>query len=180
MITDGRYKARATGEVVLGESAKKGTPFIELYFEILEGENKGGQVRWTGYFADGSKKRTVQSLMYCGWSGEDLGEFTDGELHGLDENEVEIVVALEEYEATKEDGTAETRTSPRVQWVNRVGGYLNVENAMSKDKAASFGDKMRGLVLSMKKAAPADAGEFPYGANAPPSQLAAANQRKGW
>ncbi len=180
-IGDGKYKAKATGQVVLGTSSKKGTPFIEFYFRIIGGENDGGEARYTGYFPDGNKnacERTLQALEYCGWEGEDLGEFADGELHGLDANEVEIVVELEEYET--EEG--EHRVSPRVQWVNKLGGYLNVQNAMSKDDAASFGEKMRGLVLKMKtkKAPPpSSAGDFPHGANAP-EQKKASGAKKGW
>jgi hypothetical protein len=164
MITEGKYKARASGEVVLGTSAKKGTPFVELYFEITDGENKGGKVRWTAYFAEKSAERTIEALQIAGWEGEDLSDFSDGGLHGLDKNEVEIAVELEEYEYE-----GEKRTSPRVQWVNRLGGYLNVQNAMSAEAAESFGEKMKGLVLKVRARKPAqpDPTDFPHGANAP-------------
>lgn len=173
MISEGRFKAKATGQVVLGTSSKAKTPFIELYFKLADGS---GDVRWSGYFGPNSAERTIESLQHCGWQGDDVGEFADGELHGLDANEVEVVVELEEYE--KE---GEKKTSPKVQWVNKLGGYLNVQNAMSKTDAASFGDKMKGLVLKMKAKAPpaSDAAEFPHGANAPP-QAATGTGRKGW
>lgn len=165
-ITDGKYKARATGQVVLGTSSKQKTPFVECYFKIIGGENNDGEVRWTSYFSEKAAPRTIEALQICGWEGDDVGEFADGEPHGLDRNEVEIVVELEEYE----DENGDKKTSPRVQWVNRLGGYLNVQNAMSKDDAASFGEKMRGLVLKMKtkKASPpSEATDFPHGANVP-------------
>lgn len=161
-ITEGKYKARAVGEVVLGNSAKKGTPFIECYFEIAEGENKGGKVRWTSYFSEKTAERTIEALQIAGWEGEELSDFSDGGLHGLDKNEVEIVVELEEYEVE-----GEKRTSPRVQWVNKLGGYLNVQNAMSAEQAESFSEKMKGLVLKVrsKKPAQGDPTDFPHGAN---------------
>lgn len=134
------------GQVVLGESAAKSTPYIELYFKIIGGENEGGEVRWTSYFTDKAASRTIEALQIAGWQGDDVGEFADGKLHGLDQNDVEIVVELEEYE--KDD---ERKVAPRVQWVNRLSTtYLSVKNAMSKDAAAAFGDRMRGLVLKMK------------------------------
>lgn len=164
MIQDeARYKARAGGEVVLGTSSEKKTPFVELYFEITDGENKGGKVRWTGYFGEKSATRTIESLQHCGWEGDDVGEFSDGELHGLDTNEVEIVTELEEYE---KDG--EKRVAPRVRWVNRLGGYLNVQNAMTKEAAATFGEQMKGLVLKLKSKKvekPEDPDSFNFGAN---------------
>ena len=178
-IQDGaRYKARATGSVVLGTSAEKRTPFIEFYFRITEGENAGGEVRWTGFFGERSAARTIESLQFCGWEGDDLGEFADGELHGLDRNEVEIVVQFEEYE---KDG--ERRVTPRVAWVNRLGGYLNVQNAMSKDEAKAFGERMKGLVLKTKaKKSPAEQREesdsFDFGANVGPSKATGTGRRR--
>jgi hypothetical protein len=183
-IKDGRYKARAIGEVVLGTSSKQGTPFIELYFEMLEGESKGHKARWTGYFGPNSSERTIESLQTCGWAGDELGEFSDGQLHGLDTNEVEAVVENETYT----DASGTERTSPRIQWINRLG-HLNVENAMTPEAAQSFSDKMKGLVLKMKSKKPekGDGTDFAFGANAGAEgnaklgeQRAAAGARKAW
>ena len=165
-ITSGNYLARASGACVLGESANKGTPYLELYFKVREGPHAGVLVRWTGYFTENTNERTLQSLYLMGWTGEDVSEFADTCLHGLDANDVEIVVELEEYE---KDG--EIRHAARVRWVNRPGGFLNVENAMKTDAARSFGERMRGLALKMKEkhASPAKekgSDSFDFGANA--------------
>lgn len=157
MITAGTYKARVQGECVLGTSKSKGTPFIEFYLTILEGEHKGSRARWTGYFTENTNERTIQSLQICGWAGDDVSDFTDGMLHGLDSNEVEIVVELEEYEVVdKESGqkTGETKTSAKVAWINRAGGFLNKAAAMNEGAAKAFGAKMRGLVLKAKEKTP--------------------------
>lgn len=70
---------------------------------------------------------------------------------------------LEEYEKN-----GEKKTSPRVKWINKAGGYLNVQNAMTPDAAASFGEKMKGLVVKAreKRGTPGDGAEFNFGANA--------------
>lgn len=165
MITAGTYRARATGACVLGESANKNTPFLEFYLKVAEGDHKGAIVRWTGYFTENTSERTIQALILCGWQGEDPSEFEDGTLHGLDANEVDIVVEIEEYE---KDG--EIKHAPRVQWINRPGGYLNVENAMKTEAAKSFGARFRGLVMAVREKTPAVKGtgtDFPHGANAP-------------
>ena len=156
-ITAGTYRARATGNVVLGTSTKKGTPFIEFYFAITDGESKGGSARWTSYFSEKTSARTIESLAHCGWRGEDLSEFSDGALHGLDACEVEVVIELEEYE--KE---GEKRTSPRVAWVNKIGAgkFLNTDAAMNVDTALSFGEKMRALVMAVQARESKDA-DFP-------------------
>jgi hypothetical protein len=186
MIEKGKYKGRAVGEVVLGVSKEKGTPFIECFFEVTEGKFEGERVRWTGYFTETADRkgktvaeRTIESLQTCGWSGEDVGEFADHELHGLDTNDVQLVVDIETYER---DG--ETKSAPRVQWINRLGS-VNLENAMGAAEAQAFGSKMKGLVLSMKQkrpqppADPAIAGaQFPFGENAPSAR--AAGQRRAF
>jgi len=172
MITEGRYKAKATGNVVLGKSSQKGTPYVELYFKILEGPNQGGEVRWQGYFSEKTATRTVEALQNCGWEGDDIGEFSDGGLHGLDTNEVSVVVELEQYQTN--DG--ETKTAPRVAWVNKLTGYLSIQNAMSQDEASSFGERMKGLVLKAKAKQDKASESFNHGANVQPK--AAAGARK--
>jgi hypothetical protein len=164
MISAGTYRARAIGPCVLGTSKNNGTPFIELYFQIVGGDNAGGKVRWTSYFSEKSSERTIQALKIMGWSGEDLSDFSDCCLHDLDTNEVDIVVELETYK--NKDG--EERTSARVKWVNRACGYLNTDGAMNAEAAQSFGNRMRGLVLAVKAKQPAPKGDgtdFNFGAN---------------
>lgn len=163
MVPEGIYTARAAGDVVLGESRNKGTPFIECMFQISGGEHQGQQVRWTSYFHETPDRRgktgaerTLDAMRLCGWDGDDLSEFVDGELHGLDAREVAITVEHQTY-VTQE---GEERTKAVVQWVNRAGGGLNVQCAMTQTKAAGFADRMKGLVAKTKAAAAADT-EFP-------------------
>lgn len=167
MISAGTYKAKADGQCVLGMSANKGTPFLEFYLRIVGGEFNGQAARWTGYFTEKTSERSIQSLQTCGWDGDDISEFSDGQLHGLDSNEVEIVVEIESYE---KDG--ETKKAARVAWINRAGGWLNTDAAMNQEKASEFGERMKGLVRAMKEKRPVtkDSGtDFPHGANAPPA-----------
>lgn len=175
MISNGTYRAKADGQCVLGASKNKGTPFIELYFKITQGENAGEMVKWQGYFTDATSERTIQSLVTMGWKGDDLSEFEDGNLHGLDANEVDIVVELESY--TNDAG--EERKTPKVQWVNRAGGFLQVQNAMNSEGAKGFGARMRGLCVKVRANAPvqkqveSDADtSFDHGANVAPVEPA--------
>ncbi len=148
-ITAGKYIGRATGDVVLGASKNKGTPYIEFMFDVSGDANEGpATVRWTGYFTEKSSERTIEALQNCGWQGDNLSEFEDHGLHGLDANEVELVVEVEEWQGT--DGSM--RETPKVAWVNKLGGGsgVKVDNAMDKGASQAFGDKMRGLVLATK------------------------------
>ena len=151
MITAGKYTARACGESLIG-TAKTGSNFIQFYLVVTDGEFKGERVRWTGYFTENTNVRTLQSLRTCGWRGDDLGEFGDVGLHGLDANEVEIVVEMEEYKGDNEKYKG--KFFPRVAWINGLSGFLNKKAAMNPAAAAAFGERMRGLVLKTKEKNP--------------------------
>lgn len=140
-VQDGKYSAKATGEVVLGKSKEKGTPFIEFYFQVTSGELAGQKVRYTGYFTDNTAERTIDSLRVCGWTGDDLSVFRNGRLNGLDAKEVEIVTQLEEF--TNDKG--EKKMAARVAWVNG-GAYINTQARMNEDDALSFGARFNHLL----------------------------------
>lgn len=177
-LQNGTYKGRAVGETVLGTSKDKGTPFIEVYFEVTDGESKGQRARWSGWFGPNSERRTAEALQYCGFEGDDLSVFSDGGLHGLDTNEVEIVVEREPY--TDKEGNE--HEMPRVQWVNKLGGFLSVQSRMPEAEARAFGDKMRGIFvdLKLKKGQPPAGGgtDFNYGANANETKATGTGGRK--
>lgn len=177
-MTNGTYPIRVMGDVVLGESKDKKTPFIEFYCEIADGENKGGRARFTGYFGPNSSARTIEALQICGWEGDDLSEFADGELHGLDKHVVDGVIELEEWKDDKDV----VHTTPRVKWINKPGGRVNVDNAMAPEKAQAFGAKMKGLVQATRARKPAgDGTDFAHGANTQQQAPAkAAGDKKSW
>lgn len=157
MITAGTYKARAT-QVLLTKSSQKGTPIIQVNFQIQdEGEHHGETIRWDGYLTEKTAERTFESLQYCGWTGDDISVFTkEGVLQGCDLNEVSLVVEMEAYKGN--DEKYQGKSFPRVQWVNKSGGRgLNVENAMPVAEALSFAEKMKGLVHKVKAKNPAPA-----------------------
>lgn len=172
---NGSYKARAT-EALLIKSKDKGTPGIQVNFEVTEGDFAGQTVRWDGWLTEKTAERTLESLSYCGWTGDDISVFAEkGCPESLDGNIVEIVVELEPYQGTEEKYAG--KSFPRVQWVNKLGGRgLSVDNAMARDEATAFAAKMKGLVHKTRAKQPAGAGsgtEFEFGANANSNKPAA-------
>jgi len=146
MLNAGTYKARATKALLAQVGANK-TPAIQIVFQIQEGEKQGETIRWDGWLTTNAD-RTLESLDYCGWTGDDISVFAkeDAPLCGLDLNDVEIVVIMEPYGGT--DETKKGKMYPKVDWVNRFGGRgLNVENAMPEAEAVAFAAKMKGLTL---------------------------------
>lgn len=180
---EGKFVAVAR-TFILGQSAQKGTPQVEVMFEILsEGPFLGESVPWSGYFTEKTEARTVESLMFMGWDGlKSIGDLTAEDVGA----QVQIVVEMDEY--TSERGN--TYRSPRVAWVNDPNSGGVTVKEMDAGKKAAFAERMKGLALGLKQkkgeAASADPTAFDYGANAKapppqqqrPPQAAAAGGRK--
>lgn len=123
---------------------KDGKEQIVVKFAIVGGQHDGQAVNWTGYFTDKTFDRTIQSLRYCGWRGEDIDDLT-----GIDANEVEIVVDHNTY-----DG----KTFARVAWVNQIGGKAR----MPASEARAFAESIKGRIARMTPVEPEPSEEVPF------------------
>lgn len=135
MIQEGRYKARAL-EGALGR-AGTGSEQIAVLLEITEGEHKGHQLTWYGYFTEKTVDRTFESLRHLGWEGDDL---TD--LRGIESNEVTIVVELE-YDRDGEQHA-------RVKWINSPGSGLAMRERLDDAAARVFAQRMKGAAVASR------------------------------
>ena len=129
-----RYVRSKAKEWVLGES-ENGKPHIAISFHIkdpLDGVEKF--VGYRGFFTEATTERTIESLRYLGFEGDDLSK-----LEGLDKNEVELVIEDEEY--TKEGDPGPTLFT-RVQWINQVRGP-QVKVKLEGEKLGSFAALMK-------------------------------------
>lgn len=107
MIPAGRYVAQAVSSTT-GLSPVKGTPYIEVWLRILEGNHQGEAVRWVGYWNENTWDNTAKALAAFGFTGEDPGvlhELRGDECADMLPRRVNITVAFEEGE-------------PMVRWVN--------------------------------------------------------------
>lgn len=130
-----RYTAKAVTSGEWGESKKKGTPFVEVIFEVQDGPSKGQRFPWQGYITEATRERTLQSLRFCGctFPGDDPTN-----LAGINTNMVEIQV---------EDGDY----GPRAAFVNERGrATLNDENKMSASGKKALASMLKGTLLSLK------------------------------
>lgn len=133
-MTIGTFKARAK-EWGLGMSTS-GKEQIAILFELTAGEQAGHTYTWFGYFTEGAVDRTLDSLRYCGWQGDNIAE-----LDGLDANEVDIVLDEEEYEG---------KMRTKVKWVNRPA-RLALKEQMNAAQMASFAARLRGKAVAHKQ-----------------------------
>lgn len=164
LIPQGYYRAVAVpvhtddGEVWVqfGET-KDGSPQVAVQFAILDGPHAGRRCTWFGFFTEKSIKRTIESLRFCGFKGDDLAKLPFQPIS----QEVSITVEHNEW-----DG----KTSARVAWVNAPGGGgVKLEKPMSKDQLRLFGAKLKGHVKQVAEVS-GSAAEAPQ-----PSSRAATN-----
>ena len=128
-IAPGSYRATAL-EAVLSMSST-GKEMINVEFRLADSTD---QITWRGFFTDKTKDRTIESLRYCGWTGDDIGNVTFPQ-----GNEVILVIEEETYEG---------KTHSRVQWVNRASKGPVVKNEMSLNDRKAFAAKMKGAILA--------------------------------
>ncbi len=147
MISIGKHRARGS-DGGFGESSQAKTKFVRVPFVITQGEFTGQSVSWDGYFTDGARDRTIQSLRYCGctFPGDDITN-----LEGIDKNEVEIVVEHEPYTFPVGHARAgESITRVRVAWVNGGTGGIREEEQMDPAKKAAFAASMKGALVAAR------------------------------
>jgi hypothetical protein len=136
MLAEGIYPARAKAWVV--NNAGTGTPQVVVEFALL-GEYEGQSRAWYGFLTEKAWERTIESLRYCGWKGDDLyADFT-----GLDANEVDIEIA---HEPDQKGVMRE-----RVKWVNKRGG-LAVKAPMPPEQLKAFAAQMKAKIRAKEAA----------------------------
>jgi len=138
MLPAGEYKAVAV-DGVLGETST-GKEQIVVTFEVTQPEAfVGRRINWYGYFTEKTADRTLESLRYCGWTGNDLSVFefssqVNPASQGFGSQEVVIVVEHE----PDQNGTPRAR----VRWVNQAGGG-GVKQKLDTGKAKALAARMK-------------------------------------
>lgn len=158
-----------------GNSKAKGTPQVYVAFAILHGDYAGFRIGWFGYFADGSEDRTIESLRFCGFKGDDFATAIAGPL----DQEVQIQVEHETYEG---------KVRAKVAWVNAPGGgSFRMAKTMGKDELRKFGatlkNKLRAKpeVAGPRREAPTPgAATAPPAPSSPPERQASSEPPPGW
>jgi hypothetical protein len=110
MLTNGKYIAVARSWDV-GESKEKGTPLVNVNYEIVAGPNSGQFISGQHYITEGAVEFTIKALRASGWSGVNCSDPND--LGGMGTRKVELVVEAESYEG---------KSYPKVKFVNAPGG----------------------------------------------------------
>lgn len=139
MLAPGKYRGRPVA-ASLGMTST-GKEQIGVTFELVE--PAGERIGWYGFFTEKALDRTLQSLRYCGWTGNDLTDFSGEALPAGFDQEVELDIQHEEYK---------DKIQVRVAWVNSGGG-MAMKAALDKTAAQSFAEKMKATINALDKAA---------------------------
>ena len=140
-LLNGRFRAKAKSWKLA--ETKNGDPQLAIDFELLEGPAAGQTRSYFGSFSGGALKFTLEAARNCGWQGNDPLEL-DSPSNGMDENEVALVIAPEEYNGV---------TREKVQWVNKLGGAAAAK-ALSVEKRSSFAQDLKARMLALEAGQP--------------------------
>lgn len=140
IFPEGKYLTTCK-EWALG-ATKKEEPQVFLAFEDIE--SVGQPPAYYGQFGDKTLVHTMKALRACGWKGSDISELERIDC-GLNANQVEIVVAHEEYEGV---------VRAKVKWVNAPGKGIT---PLDPAKKASFAQALKGKILQLDQGQPRQA-----------------------
>ena len=169
MIEEGYYSARAiqvddeNGRPVYCRfgTASTGTKQCLVMFTV-EYDDGSVVLPWFGFFGSESWERTVQSLRYCGFRGDDISTINSQK---LDEP---VTVKVEHEE--RNDG----RVYARVAFVNRPGARIKFNSPMGANELRHFAAQLK---QRMSQQAPGSATTT----RIPPSeQIRQAMNTQGW
>lgn len=143
-IDEGTYTARPKAWGL--SRAGTGTDQAEVEFEIIQGPFQGCSIVWRGFFTEKTAERSLESLRYCGWQGDDIAAWT-----GMGSRNVEIIIE----DKANQDG----KVFPKVKWVNRLGssggsGGLKMKAPMDDAQKRQFAARIRDLARQVKALPP--------------------------
>lgn len=124
----GDYKVKACA-VELKVSTKKKTPFMAVSFVI------NGQIEsWSGYLTDNACERTLESLRYMGWQGNDIEAITLDDLPGW------VLAAVKEERNEDKTLKLDDNGDPvtRIAFINPLSGMFGAPMDHDARKALSL------------------------------------------
>lgn len=137
----------------LGETSTGKEQVAALFKLTGEGETKGIQLTWYGYFTDGTVDSTIEALRAMGWKGNDLSELLDWKKAIPTPEECELTIEPElqvDFKSgqplMEEDGKTQ-KVRARIRWVNPARKVM-MKTALPADKAAAFAARMKGKLVA--------------------------------
>lgn len=142
----GNYIAVARSAVEGALDNQNQTPFVEIAFEVIEGEKKGETMSQRFFLTDAAIKYTTQNLQNCGcpepWKSYD----------GLGTKKVEIVVQKQK----PKPGETESKYH-EIRYVNDLDRAPKPAKPVAQDRLAAIREKMK-LAAAAEAPKPAAAG----------------------
>jgi len=118
MVEPGKYTAKVADWGFANKPDKDGNPIIEVHFDV-EGQ---GSVRWSGFMNEKNINRTLESLLYMGFTSPDLSVLADGIPGGALNRETPVNIEVA-FQQKKVDGKYVNDTKyTQVKWINKAGG----------------------------------------------------------
>lgn len=138
----GRFNVRVLyASNYIGESGK-GTVYVGLPFEVIDGPEQGQHITGYLYISDNALDRSIETLAECFGFNGDLNALYNGET-SLEGYECSITTDMETYEG---------RERCKVQWINPLGSGGNGMKAASAEKFNSILSRLGGRAKAIAEA----------------------------
>ena len=146
LIPEGYYPAKAvqveneSGVPVWVQfgTTSKGTQQCAIAFEITDGDYAGWRFTWFGYFTPDACARTIESLIYCGFQGNDLAT--------INRQTLDQPVSVKISHELDQQGVMRARLA----FVNRPGGPVVLKTPMRGDEFRHFAADMAKEIASYR------------------------------
>jgi hypothetical protein len=145
VIAAGPHRALAQS-IQFGHAGDDNKEQVVVEFKLTDASDPdfGYSISWFGFFTDKALQRTIESLRYLGWKGDDLAELPTLAETGMLPEEVDLVVEHEEYKGA---------LRAKVAWVNKPGGgRVQLAKPMEADSLKSFAARMKGSIAAAERA----------------------------
>lgn len=137
-VPEDKFKGRCI-DAKMGFSKDKGTEYVSCQIEIVEGPHQGKLLKWDGWFSDAAAERTIKSMRYLGWQGNDFGN-----LSSMMAGKAVALVTVEHEESIK---NGVTRVYAKIAWVNSLG--VHMDKPMNAADIGKFNQRFQALAAKL-------------------------------
>lgn len=135
LLDPGDYIAR--GVEARCDRTDGGTWYVEVLFEISDGDHAGTRLRWRGFASEKAWPYTYRQLRECGDVIRDNDIFDLGQ---VGDNEVRLKVIIDEYN---------DRRFNKVDFVNNLTGAVLGQQKADASELEDFRRRMRGQIAAL-------------------------------
>ena len=140
-IKAGKYIGKISSAGLYEPKSK--IPMVCIQFEFQDVEGELHNLTWYGSMHDNSKEFTIQTMVTCGFSGDDLIDCLKGKEVFDTTKELELVVGIKE--------TQDGKQRPEIKFINNTGGSSFKQMDVAQAKSITQGYSIKGDLMAARQ-----------------------------